>query len=154
MSAAGLQAGAAVEDDHYILAQRSRLLLLSFAQTLSGGDHKHNRDNAPGNPKHREEGAQLVGPQGSQHIDKEIAYCHATGWTQPGNESNRLSAYSEVRNEGSFCCKKLLVGRAGLLIIRRTLSQWRTSESYAPASSRTPSKPVRIEIGDAPYGLE
>ncbi len=63
MCSSGLQAGAAVEDNHYVFAEVLGLLFLTFAQPLPGGNHQHNRDNAPGNSEHSKKRAQLVRPE-------------------------------------------------------------------------------------------
>ena len=79
MRAASLQAGAAVEDDHHVFAEISGLFLLAFAQALARRDHEHDRNDAPGDPEHGEEGAQLVRPQGSKNVDNKITHRHDTG---------------------------------------------------------------------------
>ena len=86
VGAAGLQAGAAMKHNHHVFAEVSRLFFLAFAQAFSGSHHQHNRNDAPRDPEHRKKGAQLVRPQGSQHIENEITNRHVTTWTQPGTE--------------------------------------------------------------------
>ena len=95
MRSACLQAGAAVEDDHDVFAQISRLLFLAFAQAFAGRHHQHNRDDAPGNAEHGQKCAQLVGPKRAQDVDNEIAQRHSMhlSWTQPAGEGNPQSAY-------------------------------------------------------------
>jgi hypothetical protein len=70
---ARLHAGAAVKDDHYILAQISGLFFLAFAQALAGCHHEHDRYDAPRDTEHSEKSAKLVGPQRPQNIDDEIS---------------------------------------------------------------------------------
>ena len=55
VSAAGLQAGAAVKDNHHVFAEILGLILLAFAQAFSGRDHEHDGDDAPGDAEHGEE---------------------------------------------------------------------------------------------------
>src|SRR5208283_503698 len=83
-----LQAGAAMENDHHILAQSSGLLLLPFAQALTSRHHQHDRHNPPGNAKHGEECAEFVRPEGSHDVDNEVSQGHRASltWTRPGRE--------------------------------------------------------------------
>ncbi len=71
--ATGLQAGAAMEDNHEVAAQGLGLLRLADAQALAGGDHQDDRDHPPGNPKHGQHGAHAVRPEGAEHILDEVA---------------------------------------------------------------------------------
>jgi hypothetical protein len=71
--AAGLQAGFRMEDDHDILAESFGDLRLSHAQAFAGCDHEHDRYDAPGDAEHGQECAQLVRPEGPEHIADKIA---------------------------------------------------------------------------------
>src|ERR1700686_3880382 len=77
-----------MEDDHHVFAEVARLLCLAFAQAFASSHHEHNRHDTPGNPEHRQEGAKLVRPEGSQDVEDEITQRHDTCWTRPGRESN------------------------------------------------------------------
>src|SRR5579859_5670813 len=81
MGAARLQAGTAVKDNHHVLAQVSGLFGLTLSLTLPRGHHEHNRHDAPGNSKHRQECAQLVSPQSPYDIEKQITQGHTKVWT-------------------------------------------------------------------------
>ena len=70
---AGLQAGAAMEDDHQVAAQGFGLFRLADAKTLAGGDHQDDRDHSPGDPEHGQQRADAVRPEGSKHVLDEIA---------------------------------------------------------------------------------
>jgi hypothetical protein len=70
---ASLEAGAAMEYDHQVAAQGFSLLGLADAKTLASGDHQNNRDHAPGNSEHGQQGTESVPPKGSEHILDEVA---------------------------------------------------------------------------------
>jgi len=60
--ASRLHAGAAGKDNHDVLAETVRHLLLPDPQPLAGGHHEGDRDDSPGDAEHGEEGTQLVRP--------------------------------------------------------------------------------------------
>ena len=88
VSAARLQAGAAVKDDHDVFPQIARLFCLAFAQSFAGRDHQNDGDDAPGDAEHRQERAQFMGPQRSYHVEKEVAQRHSGVWTGLWGESH------------------------------------------------------------------
>src|SRR6202050_1062095 len=95
MRSPGLQAGPSVEDNHYFLPQVPGLLFLSFAQALARRHHQYDRNDSPGNAKHGEKCTQLVRPQRTQHIVKEISQGHSAsrmvGRDEKGKVSPRLA---------------------------------------------------------------
>ena len=70
---AGLEAGAAVEDDHQVAAQGFGLLSLADAKAFAGGNHQDDRNYSPGNPEHGQQSADSVRPKGSEDILDEVA---------------------------------------------------------------------------------
>jgi hypothetical protein len=78
METSGLEAGAAMEDDHDVAAKSFRLLGLAHAQAFSGGDHEDDGNDAPGDSEHGEKGADAVGPERAEDVLDEIKKCHLT----------------------------------------------------------------------------
>ncbi len=72
----GLKAGAPGEDDHQVATEILRDFCLADAQTFSGGDHQHDRDDAPGDSEHGERCAQLVRPERLENVADEVAQNH------------------------------------------------------------------------------
>jgi predicted flavoprotein YhiN len=54
MGSAGLQARAAVENNHYVLAQVPGLVFLTLPQSFASRHHEHDRDDPPRNSEHGE----------------------------------------------------------------------------------------------------
>jgi len=80
-----------------------------LSQTFPGSDHQDDRDNAPCDPKHSEEGPELVRPQSPNHVAKKIGQGHGTlTWTRAGKESNlpdaELDHRYEIRIRRAVCC--------------------------------------------------
>src|SRR5581483_7538889 len=73
---ARLQAGSAMKNNHHVLAASLGLRFLSFFKPFASRHHQHNRDDSPGNTKHRKKCAQLMRPHGAQHIADEIPNDH------------------------------------------------------------------------------
>ncbi len=61
--ASGLHARPSREDDHDVLAEVCRNLLLSHSHPLACSHHQRDGDYTPGDSEHGEEGAQLVRPE-------------------------------------------------------------------------------------------
>src|SRR5437660_1714162 len=72
VGASCLQAGAAVEYDHDVFAKRARLLFLAFAEAFAGRNHQYDGNNAPGDSEHGQKGTELMGPQGSKHVENKV----------------------------------------------------------------------------------
>ena len=62
-----------MKNDQDIFAQVAGLFFLSFAQAFAGRDHQNDGNDSPGDAEHGQERAQLVGPEGTQHVADEIA---------------------------------------------------------------------------------
>src|SRR6266550_766149 len=91
---AGLQAGAAVEDDHQVTAECLRLLGLSDTQAFASGRHQDDGDNTPGYPEHGQKRTDTVRPEGSEDVLNEIAERHARFRRGPsGNGSGALRGF-------------------------------------------------------------
>lgn len=63
---------ASVVDLHVIFAKAGQAFLGSGAETLAESDKEEKRANSPGDPKHSEEGAELVRPHRAQYLDKTV----------------------------------------------------------------------------------
>src|SRR5579862_4766864 len=77
----GLKAGASVENDHDVLAERRGHFRLAYTQPFTGPNHQHNRDDSPSDAEHGEERAKLMSPKGPQYIANKIAQNHLQHWT-------------------------------------------------------------------------
>jgi len=74
-----------VKDDHDVFAQGFCDFGLAHAQAFSGSDHEHDRHHPPGDAKHGQKRAQLMRPQGPDHIADEVSEDHPWHWTaHPG----------------------------------------------------------------------
>src|SRR5258707_132191 len=71
-----LQAGAAGKDDHDVLAKACRYAGLSHSQAFAGAHHQNDRDNAPSDAEHRQQGSELVAPERLQGVAKQIFEGH------------------------------------------------------------------------------
>jgi hypothetical protein len=65
-----------VKHNQDVLAQIPGLLCLALAKAFARRHHQNNGNDAPGDPKHGQERAQFVCPQGTKHIANEIAQDH------------------------------------------------------------------------------
>src|SRR5690349_13964404 len=70
---ASLLSGAAGPKDHDVRAQRIEHVAIAEFKTFSDRDHEHNRSYAPGNAKHGQETAQLMGPNIAQCLQENFA---------------------------------------------------------------------------------
>src|SRR5438067_1332290 len=75
-AAARLHAGASGKDDHHVTTEVARDLGLTYTQALARGHHEHNRHDAPGNTKHRQEGTKFVRPESMKRVGDEVAQSH------------------------------------------------------------------------------
>ncbi len=104
------------------------LIFLPFAQAFTSRHHQNNRNNAPGDPEHGEEGAQFVGPEGAEHIANEIAEnhcCYGRG-SRPNVSRGRVSAHSFIyENQPDF-----------------VHGDWQ-----APCRGESPTRPGRAKVG-------
>jgi len=78
VGSSGLQAGAAVEDNHHVLAEISGLRFLSLSQAFARRHHQYDRHDAPRNAEHSQKCAQLVRPKGAKHIAEKIGESHSS----------------------------------------------------------------------------
>ncbi len=79
VSSTGLETGASVKDDHDVFTEISGLLFLSFAKALTGCDHQHDGDDAPGDAKHGQKGAQFVSPKRTKYVENQVFQRHDRG---------------------------------------------------------------------------
>src|SRR5262249_4306201 len=70
---AGLLACSPGPDDHNVRAHHVKHFLVSGLEPFADGDHEHDGGDAPGDAKHREQAAQLVGPDVAQRLGENFA---------------------------------------------------------------------------------
>ncbi len=104
VGSAGLQAGAAVKNNHHILAQVAGLRFLPLLESLASRNHQDDRHDAPSDAEHGQKGAQLVRPQGSQNVTKEICQSHSASlnWTRPSRESKPARTVYPLVNSDTY----------------------------------------------------
>ena len=68
--------GTTGEHEHDVFAQRIHFLSVARAETFAQSNQQEQRTHSPCDPEHGEEGAQLVRPQGAQHLPKDFEKDH------------------------------------------------------------------------------
>src|SRR6185312_1232122 len=81
--AAGLHLRPAAEQNHQPLAERLRIVVLAFLETISHSDDDHHRRQPPRNARHRQKTPQLVAVEAADHLAQQLAqvgHCRTTCW--------------------------------------------------------------------------
>ena len=76
---AGDRRRASREQEHDVFAERIQLAPVAGAETFAQTDQQQQRADSPGDAKHRQEGAQLMRPQGPQHLPQNLEEHHEHG---------------------------------------------------------------------------